>query len=188
MKAVDSDDGENIYSTTEAEIDVENNKATAAIEPPSDSSDEGSTYIVRANFLGSIDTDHVECLRIHKRKRNHALDIRNQLFSTSGSAYGDEIAVDSSNFTKSTSEFSAEIPVPQDDDVYIVKVLTDGKAQGITTKLTVNGPVPKFTKFKIPKAGITAAGETLIKTISKQSSYSSYYNYYYYCALVIRQF
>lgn len=196
IQVISSDGGEEIYLTTEAEIDVENNKATATIEPPSDSSDKGSTYIVRANFLGSIDTDHVAKVNVSAYTNVSAITLSTseidledvdsttvttatvtgtnfdltekiaiQLYSTSGSAYGDEIAVDSSSFTKSTSKFSAEIPVPQNDDVYIVKILTDGKAQGITTKLTVNGSVPKFTKFKIPKAGISASGGTVEATV-----------------------
>lgn len=87
-----------------------------------------------------------------------------QLYDSAGNAYGDTIAVDTSNFEIHQIKFIAEISIPTVADMYTLKVLFDGTVQSCTTSLQVYEN-PAFTSFKIPNAGISKQDNTVTATV-----------------------
>ena len=69
------------------------------------------------------------------------------------------------NNTTSYETFSVNVPVPQEEGVYTLKVMWDGTviSSSYYKTLQIYG-VPKFTSFKIPNAGISAKGNQLTAT------------------------
>lgn len=169
--------------------------ATITAPTLSSATTKGTDFTVRVKLCGTIDSEHTETLNIsdvatvtsislstNQISVNDVSDssittaavigtnldvggiITMQLYGSTGAIYGSAISVDTNDFSYKETGFIADIPVPATDDIYTVKVLFDGTAESTTASLQVYG-VPKFSSFRIPKAGISKEDNTITATV-----------------------
>lgn len=87
-----------------------------------------------------------------------------QLYDSTNATYGGAITVDTSGFEMHQTNFTVQVPIPDVDDKYTLRVLFNGTAQSAITTLQVYGS-PTFTEFKIPYAGINKEDNSVTATV-----------------------
>ena len=187
-------DGTTAQTPIAAEIDAENNTATATVTAPIPSSptDSGTTYTVKAiidsttpaeitaNFVISKPADVTSITFTESQIKVGTAEyvtatITGKNFDIRGETQVKLLDANGAEVTASTvtvpleanisdTEFTVEIQVPTVDSVYTVAVYFDDVKDNTTTTLQVYG-VPQITKVSIPTAGVDYAGNILPVTI-----------------------
>lgn len=183
-----------IESTADANI-IDGNCIKATVKAPCSASENGTNYIVRANFLGNIDTEHISTVNVSKgaeitgfsltpskinlkdvndnslakvtisgSKLGTAKNISLQMYDSSGNKYGEEISIDLTDYERNANYIYAEIPIPKVNDKFFVRPILESNELKFSETIWIFGSL-EFTEFKIPKAGITAAGKTVEATV-----------------------
>ena len=196
-------DGSTLVSscTTVADVDTENNTATATFTSPDGTdSTTGKTYTVEtvvnvkkqginttfrvsskpsiydfkiydannSNVSAIPVSDVTAQTTVKATIKAYNFDIADEIKLAFFDSTGNEVSGASKIVTKedyafknttSYETFSVNVPVPQDDGVYTLKAMWDGKVISYSSYKTLQiYGVPKFTSFTIPNAGTTAKG------------------------------
>ena len=186
-------DGSTSQSPVTAAIDASNNKATATVQAPipSDPTDEGTTYTVKAIVNSTTPAAATASFIVSNPARVRNIELTPAQLKV-GSATKVSVAVTGTNFdirgvTKiklldskgdevsgstvtipankgTATAFSAEITLPNADGIYTVAVYFDEVKESKTSTLQLYG-APEITSVSIPKAGTSYAGNKLPVTI-----------------------